>query len=587
MKYPRLGAIVENGGVTFRVWAPNVERLELVMEESGETRAMDVSGGYFTVHVEDAAPGQRYRFRLNGDAAFPDPASRFQPEGVHGPSEIVDPKSFVWRDATWEGLPREDLVFYELHIGTFTREGTYRGVEDRLEYLRQLGVTAIELMPVADFPGDRNWGYDPAALYAPSRAYGRPDELRSLVDAAHRAGLAVFLDVIYNHLGPDGAYIAAYAPMFTEKHHTPWGAAMNLDDKDSTGVRGLFIDNALHWLREYHLDGLRLDATDRLIDDSPTHFLAELSDAVSQLEGPRRFLVAEDARNVNTVVRSRTDGGYGLDAIWTDDFHHQIRNMTAGDRESYYADYDGSTMREVAETIRNGWYFDGRRSPTTHKPRGTSSKGIGHDQCVIAISNHDQVGNRPLGNRLSSDIEPEVYRAASALLLFLPHLPLLFMGQEWSADTPFLFFTDHNPELGKLVTEGRRKEFGLFSGFAAEVPDPQDPKTFEDSRLRWEEIERNPHKGTLALYHDLLALRRELGGALSCEAVSAKAIQVQRGRHMLVATFEPATALPLPEGFELLLHTEQQEYAPSAQPPDITDGLVRFDRAGALIGRLG
>lgn len=584
MQYPRLGAIVENGAVNFRVWAPKTKRLELVLDESNESREMESSGGYFTLQANDLPVGTRYRFRLDGDAIFPDPASRFQPEGVHGPSEIVDPNSYRWHDSDWPGLSREDLVFYELHVGTFSNRGTFDDVTERIEYLRALDVTAIELMPVADFPGDRNWGYDPAALYAPSRAYGRPDHLRALVDAAHNARMAVFLDVIYNHLGPDGAYVAAFAPMFTEKHHTPWGQAINLDDSGSEGVRAMFIDNALHWLREYHIDGLRLDATHALIDDGPRHFLAELSEAVEQMDGPRRFLIAEDPRNVNRVLKPRSEGGYGIDAIWTDDFHHQIRNMTAGDREGYYEDYAGSTMREVAETIRNGWYFDGRPSPTTGKPRGTSSSGIGHDQCVIEIQNHDQVGNRPAGNRLSTEIEPDLYRAASALLLFVPHLPLLFMGQEWAATSPFLFFTDHNPELGKLVTEGRRKEFESFSGFGGEVPDPQDPETFMSSRLRWDELSRPLHAGMLRLYQDLLALRRDLAGELSCEALHATAIRVSRGRHCLIATFSGGDELPLPEGFRTLFHTEQLEYAPGAQQPAIEDGTVRYKGAGAVIG---
>ena len=584
MQYPRLGAIIEDGAVNFRVWAPKTKRLELVLDESNESREMESSGGYFTLQANDLPVGTRYRFRLDGDAIFPDPASRFQPEGVHGPSEIVDPNSYRWHDSDWPGLSREDLVFYELHVGTFSNRGTFDDVTERIEYLRALGVTAIELMPVADFPGDRNWGYDPAALYAPSRAYGRPDDLRALVDAAHNARMAVFLDVIYNHLGPDGAYVAAYAPMFTEKHHTPWGQAINLDDRESEGVRAMFIDNALHWLSEYHIDGLRLDATHALIDDSTKHFLAELSEAVEQLDGPRRFLIAEDPRNVNRVLKPRSEGGYGIDAIWTDDFHHQIRNITAGDREGYYEDYADSTMREVAETIRNGWYFDGKPSPTTGKPRGTASTGIGHDQCVIEIQNHDQVGNRPTGSRLSMEIELDVYRAASALLLFVPHLPLLFMGQEWAATSPFLFFTDHNPELGKLVTEGRRKEFESFSGFSGEVPDPQDPETFMSSRLRWDELSRPLHAGMLRLYQDLLALRRDLTGDLSCEALHATAIRVSRGRHCLIAAFSGGDELPLPEGFRILFHSEQLEYAPGAQQPAIEGGTVRFKGAGAVIG---
>ena len=587
MEYPRLGALPEKDRTEFRLWAPSVDRVELQIEDGRPPVPVDGERGYFAATVEGVGAGTRYRYRVNGEQLFPDPAARFQPEGVHGASEVVDPSSYTWGDADWTGIPQEDLVFYELHIGTFTPQGTFDGVRRKLEYLRSLGITAIELMPVADFPGSRNWGYDPASLYAPSRAYGRPDALRRLVDEAHQAGMAVFLDVIYNHLGPDGAYVAAFAPMFTDRHQTPWGSAINLDDRQSEGVRAFFIDNALHWLREYHIDGLRLDATHALIDDSDQHFLAELSEVVDGLEGRQRYLFAEDPRNINQVVRPRSQDGYGMDGIWTDDFHHQIRNMTAGDREAYYADYGESTMKQVADTIRNGWYFDGRPSPTTGKPRGTSAAGVRHDQCVVCIQNHDQVGNRPLGNRLTDEIDLATYRAATALLLFSPQLPLLFMGQEWAASSPFLFFTDHNEELGKLVTEGRRDEFKSFSGFqGAEVPDPQEQETFEQSRVRWEELEQASHATTHKLYQDLLALRRQLRGSLSVRALSEEAIVVMRGDHHLITTFSPATALPLPDGAEIVFDTEQADYCTDRQPLEVKDGVVQFSRAGALVARV-
>lgn len=584
MRYPSLGAFPAGSETRFRVWAPRVERLHLVIE-NGPAFPMTPQGAYFEGTFPDLGVGTRYRYRVDGASLFPDPASRFQPTGVHGPSEIIDPTTYPWTDSDWRGIPRADLVFYELHVGSFSPEGTFEGVRSHLEYLKDLGITAIELMPLADFPGDRNWGYDPGALYAPSRAYGRPDALRRLIDDAHRVGLAVFLDVIYNHLGPDGAYVAAFGPMFTERHETPWGSAINLDDRDSEGVRALLIDNALHWLREYHLDGLRLDATHALIDDSPVHFLAELSQAVELLDGPRRYLIAEDPRNVNTVVRSRAEGGYGLDAIWTDDFHHQIRNMTAGDRESYYADYHPSTMRDVAVTVEQGWFYDGRPSRVTRRSRGTSAEGVGFDQCVICIQNHDQVGNRPLGSRLHHEIEPHAYRAVSALFLFLPHLPLLFMGQEWAASSPFQFFTDHDEELGRLVTEGRRAEFQSFSGFHDEVPDPQDRATFEASRLRWEEAATPPHVFTSNLYRDLLALRGSVEGRPTVAIHSDTALTVTRGRHHLVVTLDPATALPLPDGATIIFHTEQPHYTADSVPPESRNDVVRFRRAGALVAR--
>ena len=581
-----LGALPVQGGVQFRVWAPTARRVELLLESRAKPLPLDAAGdGYFERFVPELAAGARYQYRLDGaEHAFPDPASRFQPEGVHGPSMVVDPQAFSWTDDGWAGIPQQDLVFYELHVGTFSPEGSYGGVQERLPYLKELGITAIELMPVADFPGRWNWGYDHAALFAPSRAYGTPDELRALIDAAHATGLAVYLDVIYNHLGPDGAYIAAFGPLFTDKHHTPWGQAINLDDTHSEGVRDLFIQNALHWLNEYHADGLRLDATHALEDDSETHFLAELADAVAAHTGdPRRVLIAEDPRNLNTLVRPRGRGGYGLDGVWADDFHHQIRNMTAGDTESYYADFADTTMADVAETLHKGWFYDGKPTRRTGARRGTDASEVRPDQCVICIQNHDQVGNRPWGNRLTDEVDQPTYHAVSALLLFAPELPLLFMGQEWGATTPFQFFTDHNPELGKLVSKGRKEEFQHFSAFTGDVPDPQDPETFRRSKLNWDEPDHPVHAHTLNLYRDLLQLRTQLRGEIEATAHGPRALSMHRGRHHLLVTLEGDVTMPLPEGTRPIWHTEQDDYAGDARPPEVTQEAVRFHRAGALL----
>ncbi len=581
----RLGALPQDDGVRFRVWAPKAQDVTLVLEDEGRALTMQPQReGYFELFVEGIGAGARYRYRLNAQPPFPDPASRYQPEGVHGPSQVVDPSAYKWQDEVWHGVAHEDLVFYELHVGAFTPEGTFRGVQDKLPYLRDLGITAIELMPVADFPGRWNWGYDHAALYAPSRAYGTPDDLRALVDAAHAHSLAVFLDVIYNHLGPDGAYLAAYAPMFTEKHHTPWGGAINLDDEGSTGVRHFFIDNALHWLREYHIDGFRLDATHALIDDSPTHFLAEFGEAVARFdEGPRRFVIAEDARNLNYFVQPRDAGGHGLDGVWADDFHHLIRHLTAGDADGYYADYAGTTMHEVAEALEKGWYFDGKPSPTTGGPRGTDASAVRPENCVFCIQNHDQIGNRPVGDRLSDDVPLSIFHAVTALLLFAPELPLLFMGQEWGASTPFQFFADHNEELGRLVSAGRKDEFKDFTGFGDEVPDPQDPGTFHRSKLNWNETNSPPFSLTLNLHRALLKLRRELGGAIEARAVGLRSLVARRGRHTLLLALDTDAVLPAPDGAEIVLHTEEPDFSEKSLPPEIAGGEVRFQRAGALI----
>ncbi|MEP0546218.1 MAG: malto-oligosyltrehalose trehalohydrolase [Rhodothermales bacterium] len=580
----RLGALPEGDGTRFRVWAPAAEHVTLVLEPENRAVPLDpVSGGYFEHVVDSVSAGQRYRVRLDDGDPLPDPASRFQPEGVHGPSEVVNPEAFSWGDAAWGGVAQRDLVFYELHVGTFTPEGTFCAATERLEYLRDLGVTAVELMPVADFPGRWNWGYDGAALYAPSRAYGTPDDLRALVDRAHGLGLAVFLDAVYNHLGPDGAYLAAFGPVFTDKHRTPWGDAINLDDDGSRGVRDLILDNALYWLREYHLDGLRLDATHALVDDSEPHLLAELSEAVAALPGPRRVLVAEDHRNLNTLLLPRPDG-FGLDAVWADDLHHLVRNIVAGDTEGYYADFADATTADIAETVERGWFYDGRPSKTTAKPRGTSADPIRPAQCVVCIQNHDQIGNRPAGDRLPDSVEPAAYRAASALLLFAPELPLLFMGQEWAATAPFQFFTDHNAELGPLVSAGRRSEFEDFPGFGGAVPDPQDASTFERSRLDWDEREAPGHAHTLALYHALLALRRDLPDGVEAEAHGERGLHVRRGAYHLLLSFADDVALPLPDG-AVVLHTEQHEFAADPLPPEVADGTLRFTRPGAVLVR--
>ena len=586
VEYKRLGALVTEGGTLFRVWSPLARQLAIELE-NGTTYPMTPGvGGYFELHIEGVGAGAHYRVRLNGNEPYPDPASRFQPDGVHGPSMVVDPSLFPWRDESWTGIARRDLVFYELHVGTFSPEGTFDGVRRKLPYLRDLGITAVELMPIADFPGRRNWGYDHAALYAPARVYGTPDDLRRLVDEAHVLGLSVFLDVIYNHLGPDGAYLAAFAPMFTEKHRTPWGMAINLDDVGSDGVRNLFVDNALHWLKEYHIDGLRLDATHALVDDSPTHFLEELAASVARVEeGPRRILVAEDSRNLNRIILSPEHGGYGLDAVWSDDFHHQIRHLTTGDSEGYYRHFVGMESRELADTIERGWFYDGRPSRHSGKSRGTDASLIEPDQCVFCIQNHDQIGNRPAGDRLNHVIAPELFRTASALLLFAPELPLLFMGQEWSAGTPFQFFTDHHEELGTSVTEGRKREFEDFSGFGREVPDPQSPDTFSRSRLDWRELEDETHAATLRLYRDLLSVRRELTGSAKCLAFGAYCLSVRRGPFELVAAFRDGQVVAVGAGTRSLLHTEDSRYVSDGVPPEMHDGMLRFHRAGAVILR--
>ncbi len=613
-----LGAVPGKGGTRFCVWAPDAHAVEVVLERhpgaAARTRLQSAGDGRFEMFVPGIRAGDRYRLSLDGGPPLPDPVSRRQPEGVHGSSEVVDPGRFRWTDQGWRGVALEDLVLYELHVGTFTPEGTFAAAAGRLADLRELGVTGVELMPVADFPGERNWGYDGAALFAPAHCYGAPDDLRGLVDAAHGLGLAVYLDVVYNHFGPDGAYAAAFSRrVFSSSHRSPWGAGINLDGPGSAGARAFFIENALHWIHEYHLDGLRLDATHVLVDCGERHFLAELAARVhDEVRDRTVLLIAEDSRNLACVVRPARQGGWDFDAVWSDDLHHHLRRMLAGDDEGYFADFSG-TAADVATTLRQGWFFTGQHSSHKGGPRGTDPAGIPPRRFVVCIQNHDQVGNRALGERLHHQVELPAYRAATVLLLCAPQTPLLFMGQEWAVGTPFRFFTDHSPDLGRLVTEGRREEFRCFSSFSspearARIPDPQSRTTFEDSRLRWEEREREPHASVLRLNRALLALRRAepaLRDARACgvevSAADAGTLLLRReaesGASLVVVvrllgsgTVEiPASALrgAAPGAWTPVLSTEDREHSPDPLPIglDLAGGAlqVRFARPGAVV----
>ena len=504
------GADMVKGGVRYRTWCEH-ERVDALIvgnqDQVLRTLPLEPEGdGYFSTLDQSGRAGDLYRYRLGNTGDWPDPASRAQPLGVHGPSMVVDPSSFRWSDNSWKAPAYRDVIIYELHIGTFTEAGTFGEAVEKLNYLAQLGVNAIEIMPVADFPGDRNWGYDGVSLYAPSRAYGTPDEFRALVDAAHAQQLAVILDVVYNHLGPDGNYIGCYhTGYFNPEHKTPWGAGLNYEH---ASVRDFFSENPPYWMREFHLDGFRLDATHAILDDSEQHILAEIAERVHAAGG---FVIAEDERNDPTLLRTPDDGGYGLDGCWSDDFHHTVRVMLTKQREGYYANFEG-TPHELADTLLHGWHYRGQPRLTSGKPRGAESIDLAPEQFVYCISNHDQVGNRAFGERLGHVIDAAAYRAASALLCLVPYTPMLFMGQEWCASTPFQFFTDHNPELGRLVTEGRRKEFQNFAAFAdpeqrERIPDPQALSTFTNSKLRWEELREERHGQTLLLYQEFLGMR--------------------------------------------------------------------------------
>jgi maltooligosyltrehalose trehalohydrolase len=465
--------------------------------------------GWWSVERE-APAGADYAFALDGEDPLPDPRSPHQPHGVDGPSRLLDPAAFRWSDAGWRAPPLESAVVYEVHVGTFSPEGSFDGAARRLDHLVELGVTHVELMPVAGFPGARGWGYDGVNLFAPHEAYGGPGGLARLVDACHARGLAVLLDVVYNHLGPDGNHLSRFGPYFTDRHATPWGRAMNLDGPDSDEVRRFFRDNARAWLRDYHLDGLRLDAVHAIIDTSALHFLEELATEVASLaEELQRplVLVAEGDRNDPRLVTSRDAGGFGLDALWNDDFHHALHAWLTGESSGYYADF--GSLADLAKSLCSGFVYDGRRSTHRRRRHGRSASHLAGHRFVGFLQNHDQIGNRARGERTSHLLDPARLRLAAALVLTAPFVPLLFQGEEWGASTPFLYFTDHrSPALARAVREGRRREFAAFGWKPEDVPDPQALRSFEASRLDWAEREREPHRGLLEWHRELLRLRR-------------------------------------------------------------------------------
>ncbi|HEY3085840.1 MAG TPA: malto-oligosyltrehalose trehalohydrolase [Candidatus Dormibacteraeota bacterium] len=494
----------------FRVWAPQRRRVDAVVD-GRRLEMRPAEGGWWEVDDAGAGAGSRYGFSLDGGEVRPDPRSPSQPDGVLGLSEVVDHDAYAWQDGAWRGSTLTGSILYELHVGTFSPEGTFAGAIARLPHLVRLGVDTVELMPVAEFSGDRGWGYDGADLYAPHHAYGGPDGLKRFVDACHASDLAVVLDVVYNHLGPVGNFLADFGPYFSETHHTPWGAAVNFDGPGSDEVRRFVVDNALMWLRDYHFDGLRLDAVHAIIDESEVHILEQLAFEVARLSAEthhRTFVVAESDANDPRLVRSPERGGYGLDASWADDWHHALHTVLTGEHIGYYEDF--GSFAQLAKALRQAWVYDGEWSPRRRRVRGRKPFGVPAHAFVVAAQNHDQVGNRAAGERLCHIVEGGCAKAAAALLLTSPFTPLLFQGEEWAAGSPFQYFTDHrDPELGRRVAEGRRAEFASF-GWSELVPDPQDPATFARSKLRWEELDEASHQDMLGWYRSLVALRRRL-----------------------------------------------------------------------------
>jgi maltooligosyltrehalose trehalohydrolase len=498
--------------VKFSVWAPFAETVELITEDGGAGRRSSMrreADGHWHAELDAARARGGYRYALDGKGPFPDPRSRWQPDGVHGASHVIEAGDTPpGAGAGFRPKPMREAVIYELHVGTFTPAGTYAAAGEKIDYLADLGVTHVELMPLATFPGRHGWGYDGVDLYAPLPAYGTPADLVRFVDRCHERGLAVLLDVVYNHLGPDGNYLGRYGPYFTDRVKTPWGEAINYDDALSDEVRRFVIDNACTWLRDYGFDGLRLDAVHAIFSFEATHILEELASAVRRLgkELNRSFvLIAESDLNDPRLVRPVSRGGYGLDAHWCDDFHHAIHRYFTGESAGYYADYHG--LRDIATALRDGYVYQGQYSEFRRRRHGRPPTGLGTDQLVVCAQNHDQVGNRARGERLSMLLDVPRLKAIAALTLLSPFVPLLFQGEEWGAGTPFLYFTDHqDPNLGRAVTEGRTREFAGFR-WAGEVPDPQAVETFERSKLDWSEATRSPQAELIDWYRRLIALR--------------------------------------------------------------------------------
>ena len=620
MRQPRrmpIGAeVLADGGVHFRVWAPRRRRVEVVFEggarEGQVVKLEPEEKGYFSGQAAEAAAGTLYRYRLDGGPElYPDPASRFQPQGPHGPSQVIDPGRFPWTDSTWRGTPLQGQVIYEMHVGTFTAEGTWDAASGELAELAALGITVIEVMPVAEFPGRFGWGYDGVDLFAPTRLYGDPDDFRRFVDRAHAAGLGVILDVVYNHIGPDGNYLKQFAPdYFTDRYQNEWGEALNFDGRNAEPVREFFIANAAYWVDEFHIDGLRLDATQQISDNSPEHILAAISRrARDTARGRATLIVAENETQEIKLVRPREEGGCGIDGLWNDDFHHSAMVALTGHNEAYYTDFLGAPQ-ELISSVKWGFLYQGQRYSWQKKRRGTPALDQPPARFITFIENHDQVANSGRGLRCHLLTSPGRYKAMTALLLLAPGTPMLFQGQEFAASNPFLFFADHSPELAKLVRGGRGKFLSQFRSLAlpemqACLPDPADPHTFERCKLDFSE--RQAHAEIYALHRDLLRLRREDavfraqrprgvdGAVLGAQALVLRYFAEDRNDRLVILNLgrdlhlnpapEPLLAPLEGKSWDLLWSSEDVRYGGCGTVPLDTDDNWRIPGEAAVVLR--
>jgi maltooligosyltrehalose trehalohydrolase len=541
----------DDGTVRFRLWALGARQVEVCLEASNTVSSLSLTrsdNGWFELVTDAAKPGTQYRFQIDGGQYVPDPASRFQPGDVHGPSEVIDPAIFDWKDSPWHGRRWEEAVIYELHVGAFTPAGTFSAVLERLDYLADLGITAIELMPVADFPGQRNWGYDGVFPFAPDSTYGRPEDLKCLVRSAHDHGMMVLLDVVYNHFGPEGNYLNSYAPQFfSGRHKTPWGNAINFDGPESRVVRDFFIHNALYWLTEYRFDGLRLDSVHAIIDDSTPHILTELADAVRSSVAPDRhvhLILENDLNQARYLQRTRRCQTQAYNAQWNDDIHHTLHVLITGEHDGYYSDYSERPLGQLGRCLVEGFAYQGQLSPYRNgQGRGEGTAGLPPGAFVSFLQNHDQIGNRAFGERLATIADPRAVRAAMAILLLAPSPPLLFMGEEFGAETPFLFFCDFEKGLAEAVAAGRRNEFARFTRFndpatRAGIPDPNASTTFQVSRLDWDDLAQPQHRDCLRFYRQLLKLRRQHIVCHLSDACAIKARHEVHGDRGLIARWD-------------------------------------------------
>ncbi len=549
----RFGADILEHGVRFRLWSPRQARVSLVLDGGPALPMRDIGQGWREIVSADAGPGTRYAFRLADGREVPDPASRYQPSDAHGSSEVIDPSCYRWAVKDWRGRPWEECVIYELHIGAFTPQGTFTSAIERLGWLAGLGVTAIEIMPVADFPGARNWGYDGVLPFAPDSAYGRPEDLKALIDAAHALNIAMLLDVVYNHFGPEGNYLPLYAPIFTDGHATPWGAAVNYDGDDSAMVRALAIENAAYWIEEFRFDGLRLDAVHSICDDSQPHILDQIADRLRRLElgRPVHLLLENEENDTSRLRRDRSGQPIQYTAQWNDDVHHALHAAATGEASGYYADYVDDADK-LGRSLAEGFAFQGEMMNYRGRARGQPSDSLPPTAFVSFIQNHDQVGNRALGKRLPALAPQDAVRAIAAVYLLLPQIPMIFMGEEFGASTPFLFFCDFASGLAKAVREGRRNEFSRFPEFRDpqqrdRIPDPTAGESYRASKLDWREANEDAHAGWVRLYRDLLAIRhREIVPRL-------KATGLHAGRYRTLGRNAVAVSWTLADGAKLTL----------------------------------